>query len=173
MFDNTTPLLEVAARAAIVYFAVLIGLRLGGKREMGQLTAFDLAVILLIANAVQNAMVGSDVSVTGGLVAAGVLLGLNYAVGFARERIPWLQETFEGKPTILVYDGKIIDKNMKSEGIDNDMIMMAVREHGLAEVERVHLAVLEVDGAISVVPKDEDGGRAPRRRTRFVRRGSS
>jgi uncharacterized membrane protein YcaP (DUF421 family) len=83
-----------------------------------------------------------------------VLLGLNYGVGVARERIPWLQETFEGKPTILVYDGKIITKNMRSEGIDHDMIMMALREHGLARMEDVYLAVLEVDGAISVVPSD-------------------
>jgi uncharacterized membrane protein YcaP (DUF421 family) len=155
MFDNTTPLLEIAARAAVVYFAVFIGLRLGGKREMGQLTAFDLAVILLIANAVQNAMVGSDVSVTGGLVAAGVLLGLNYGVGLARENIPFLQETVEGHPTILVHNGCVIGRNLKKEGIDEDIIMMAIREHGLARLEDVYLAVLEVDGAISVVPSEK------------------
>jgi uncharacterized membrane protein YcaP (DUF421 family) len=170
VFDNTTPLLEVAARAAIVYFALLIGLRLGGKREMGQLTAFDLAVILLIANAVQNAMVGSDVSVTGGLIAAGVLLGLNYVVGLARERIPFLQDTFEGHPTVLVHDGKMIESNMRKEGIDKDMIMMAVREHGIADLEDVYLGVLEVDGGISIVPKDKDPSNRPRKRTRFVRR---
>jgi uncharacterized membrane protein YcaP (DUF421 family) len=115
-------------------------------------------------------MVGSDVSVTGGLVAAGVLLALNYTVGFARERIPFLQETFEGKPTVLIHEGKLIEANMKKEGIDKDMIMMAVREHGIAALDDVYLAMLEVVGAISIVPQDRRPDAPPRRRTRFVRR---
>lgn len=172
MFDNSVPLLEIVARATIVYFAIFLGLRLGGKREMGQLTAFDLAVILLIANAVQNAMVGSDVSVTGGLLAAGVLFALNFGVGFARERVPFLRNTFEGHPTIVVYDGKTIVKNLKDEGIDQEMVMMAIREHGIANLEDVHLAVLEVDGSISVVPKEQGKVGPPKKRSRFVKRGA-
>ena len=171
MFDTSVSVLEIAARTAIVYFAILAGLRLGGKREMGQLTPFDLAVILLIANAVQNAMVGSDVSVTGGLVAAGVLLILNFGVGFARERIPLLRGAIEGHATLLIHDGGFIEDNLRREGIDEDMVMMAIREHGVGELKDVKLAVLETDGSISIVPADAHTTRT-RKHVRFVRRGA-
>ena len=170
MFDNSVNLLEIVARAAIVYGAVLVGLRLGGKREIGQMTVFDLVVILLIANAVQNAMTGPDVSVTGGLVAAGVLLTLNYALGVARERVPFLRKAVEGEPTLLVNGGKFIERNLRREGIDKDLVMMAMREHGVAELKDVKLAVLETDGSISVVPVDSKIVRT-RKHSRFVHRG--
>lgn len=170
MFDNSVNLLEIVARAAIVYFAVLVGLRLGGKREIGQMTVFDLVVILLIANAVQNAMTGPDVSVTGGLVAAAVLLTLNYALGVARERVPFLRKAVEGEPTLLVNGGKFIERNLRHEGIDEDLVMMAMREHGVAELKDVKLAVLETDGSISVVPIDSKIVRT-RKHSRFVHRG--
>ncbi len=170
MFDNSVNLLEIVARAAIVYVAVLVGLRLGGKREIGQLTVFDLVVILLIANAVQNAMTGPDVSVTGGLVAAGVLLTLNYGLGVARERVPFLRRAVEGYPTLLVSGGKFIERNLRREGIDKDLVMMAIREHGVADLKEVKLAVLETDGSISVVPVDSKIIRT-RKHSRFVHRG--
>lgn len=170
MFDNSVNLLEIVARAAIVYVAVLVGLRLGGKREIGQMTVFDLVVILLIANAVQNAMTGPDVSVTGGLVAAGVLLTLNYALGVAREGLPFLRRAVEGDPTLLVSNGKFIEGNLHHEGIDEDLVMMAMREHGVAELKDVKLAVLETDGSISVVPVDSQIVRT-RKHSRFVHRG--
>jgi uncharacterized membrane protein YcaP (DUF421 family) len=170
VFDNSVSLLEIVARAAIVYVAVLVGLRLGGKREIGQLTVFDLVVILLIANAVQNAMTGPDVSVTGGLVAAGVLLTLNYGLGVARERVPFLRRAVEGDPTLLINNGKFIEGNLSREGIDQDLVMMAMREHGVGELKDVKLAVLETDGSISVVPVDSAIVRT-RKHSRFVHRG--
>jgi uncharacterized membrane protein YcaP (DUF421 family) len=170
VFDNSVNLLEIVARAAIVYVAVLVGLRLGGKREIGQMTVFDLVVILLIANAVQNAMTGPDVSVTGGLVAAAVLLTLNYALGAARERVPFLRKAVEGDPTLLVSGGKFIERNLRHEGIDEDLVMMAMREHGVAELKDVKLAVLETDGSVSVVPVDSKIVRT-RKHSRFVHRG--
>ena len=129
MFHNQVDLLEIVARATIVYFAIFFGLRIGGKRELGQMTAFDLAVILLIANAVQNAMVGSDVSVTGGIAAAAVLFVLNYGVGVARERVPFLRDLLEGKSTILIQDGNLLEENMEREGIDDDMVRKIGRAH--------------------------------------------
>src|SRR5436309_14529056 len=87
---------EIVARTLIIYACLLLALRVVGKREIGQMATFDLVVILLISNAVQNAMVGSDVSVTGGLIAAGVLIGANYGVATARERVIWLREAVEG-----------------------------------------------------------------------------
>jgi uncharacterized membrane protein YcaP (DUF421 family) len=170
VFDNSVSLLEIVARSAIVYLAILAGLRLGGKREIGQMTAFDLVVILLIANAVQNAMVGSDVSVTGGLVAAGVLLVLNYGLGFARERMPFLRNAVQGEPTLLVSHGEFIEPNLRREEIDPDLVMMAIREHGVGNLKEVEMAVLETDGSISVVPVDSTIVRT-RKHSRFVRRG--
>jgi uncharacterized membrane protein YcaP (DUF421 family) len=172
LFHNNVDLLEIVARSTIVYFVILVGLRIGGKREIGQMTAFDLAVILLIANAVQNAMVGSDVSVTAGATAAAVLFAENYAVGFLRERWPWLRKLLEGEPTLLVQDGKYIEENMEREDIDEEMVEMSMREHGIQDLGQVKLATLETDGSISVVPKDARvGKRKVRKRSRWVRRG--
>jgi uncharacterized membrane protein YcaP (DUF421 family) len=170
VFDNSVSILEIIARTAIVYGAILVGLRLGGKREIGQMTAFDLVVILLIANAVQNAMVGSDVSVTGGLVAALVLLVLNYGLGFARERVPFLRRAVQGEPTLLVSHGQFLESHLRSEGIDDDLVMMAIREHGVGELKDVEMAVLETDGSISIVPRNSNMVRT-RKHSRFVKRG--
>jgi len=160
---------SIVLRTAIVYVALLLGLRLAGKREMGQMTPFDLVVILLIANAVQNAMVGPDTSVTGGLIAAGVLIVGNYGVAQARERLPWFRRAVEGTPTLLINDGKLVAEHLRREGLDEDEVLMAIREHGVADVKDVRMAVLETDGSISIVPADVKAMRT-RRHVRFVRR---
>src|SRR5436189_2744993 len=127
MFHPAVSVLEVVARTAIVYVALLAGLRLAGKRQIGQMTPFDLVVILLIANAVQNAMVGPDNSVSGGLVSAGVLIGGNYLVAYGRDRLPWIREVIEGSPTLLVRDGQLLTPNLRREGVDPDEVLMAIR----------------------------------------------
>ena len=144
---------EIILRTVIVYVALLLGLRLAGKRELGQMTPFDLVVILLIANAVQNAMVGSDTSLTGGLVAAGVLIAGNYGVAFARGRIPVLRRVIEGTPTLLIHSGRVLPEYLRREGLGEDDLMMAVREHGIRDLDGVQSAVLETDGSISIVPE--------------------
>src|SRR3989304_1236290 len=116
MFDLAVNRLSIVARTLIVYLALLAGLRLAGKRGLGQMTPFDLVVILLIANAVQNAMVGPDTSVTGGLIAAGVLIVGNYGVAQARERLPWLRRAVEGTPTRLVNDGRVVPGHRRRGG---------------------------------------------------------
>src|SRR5438034_6865697 len=98
--------LEILARTLIIYVSLLLALRVAGKREIGQMATFDLVVILLISNAVQNAMVGSDVSVTGGLIAAGALIGANYGVATARDRMTWLREAVERSRTAVVRPGR-------------------------------------------------------------------
>ena len=160
---------SIVLRTVIVYVALLLGLRLAGKREMGQMTPFDLVVILLIANAVQNAMVGPDTSVTGGLIAAGVLIVGNYGVAQARERLPWFRRAVEGTPTLLINDGKLVAGHLRQEGLDEDEVLMAIREHGIADVKDVRMAVLETDGSISIVPADAKAMRT-RRHVRFTRR---
>jgi uncharacterized membrane protein YcaP (DUF421 family) len=157
---------EVVFRTAIVYFALVAGFRFFGKRQIGQMTPFDLVIILLIANAVQNAMVGPDTSVTGGLVAAATLLVANYALSEARTRIPWLRQLVEGQPAVLVADGQVIDRALHHEGIDVDDLLQAIREHGMSGVNDVALAVLEVDGTISIVPRDATTTIRTRRRYR-------
>lgn len=162
---------SIVARTLIVYGALLIGLRLAGKRELGQMTPFDLVVILLIANAAQNAMVGPDTSVTGGLIAAAVLVTANYGLAAARERLPVLRRAVEGTPTLLINDGKFVSEHLRREGLDEDMILMAIREHGVADLKDVRMAVLETDGSISIVPADITAVRT-RKHSRFMRRGS-
>src|SRR5207245_5393442 len=148
----TVPWYEILLRTAVVYLVVLLLLRLAGKRELGQMTPFDLVVILLIANAVQNAMVGPDTSVTGGLIAATVLVVLNYGLAQARERLPLLRRALEGTPTLLINDGKFVKEHLRREGLDEELVMMAIREHGVDDLKDVKLAVLETDGSISIVP---------------------
>jgi uncharacterized membrane protein YcaP (DUF421 family) len=170
MFDLEITGWSIVARTVIVYGALLIGLRVAGKRELGQMTPFDLVVILLIANAVQNAMVGPDTSVTGGLIAAAALISVNYLVAQARERIPVLRRAVEGAPTLLIYNGQFVKEHVRKEGLDEDEVMMAIREHGVQELSGVKMAVLETDGSISIVPVEAQAIRT-RKHSRFVRRG--
>jgi uncharacterized membrane protein YcaP (DUF421 family) len=145
--------LDIVLRTAAVYLALLIGLRLTGKRELGQMTVFDLVVVLLLANAVQNAMVGPDTSLWGGLIAAAVLLLLNRAVATLRLQHGAWGRFLEGTPTVLVQEGQFLDPALRKEGIEREQVLMAMREHGVADIDEVQLAVLENDGSISVVPK--------------------
>lgn len=144
--------LEIFIRTLVVYIVILIGLRLSGKREIGQMTAFDLVVLLLISNAVQNAMVGPDTSLIGGILAAAVLLLVNAVVARLRLRSPAVRRLVEGTPTLLVLHGKTISAHMQREGIDDETLLEAFREHGVSAISDVEMAVLEIDGSISIVP---------------------
>jgi len=149
---NLPTFFGILLRTAVVYLVILIGLRLAGKREIGQMTVFDLVVVLLISNAVQNAMVGPDTSLVGGILAAVVLLVINAAVARLRLKSPRLRHLLEGSPTLLVNHGKVVPGNLGREGIDEETLLAALREHGVAEISSVEMAVLETDGSISVVP---------------------
>jgi uncharacterized membrane protein YcaP (DUF421 family) len=154
MFEMGSPAWGIAVRTILVYLAVFVGLRLMGKRELGQMTVFDLVVILLIANAVQNAMVGPDASLQGGLLAAAVLLVANRALAGVRIRFGRWGRLIEGSPTVLVQDGHYVEPKLRKEGIEPEEVEEAMREHGIDSIESVKLAVLEVDGSISIVPAD-------------------
>ena len=155
------PAWSIIVRTATIYVTLLLGLRLAGKREIGQMTVFDLVVLLLIANAVQNAMVGPDTSLLGGILAAVSLLVLNWLVARVRLRWPRLRRLVEGSPTLLVLRGKVIEEHLRHEGLGQETLEAAMREHGVAELSQVELAVLEVDGSISIVPLE---GNTPRLR---------
>ena len=171
MFTMTTAWYEIIVRTFVVYVVVLILLRTAGKRELGQMTPFDLVVILVIANAVQNAMTGGDNSLTGGVIAAGTLTFVNIAVGRWGSSIPLFRRLVASEPTLLLQDGKPITEHMKRERIDLQELEMAAREHGIPELSQVAAAVLEEDGSISIIPKE--GGmirKMPRRFRQFKNR---
>jgi uncharacterized membrane protein YcaP (DUF421 family) len=171
MWHLGTPWLEILARCAIVYVVVLAGIRISGKREIGQMTPFDLVLILLIANAVQNAMVGNDNSLLGGLIAGAALLALNFTVGRAAGRWLGLGRLLKGHAAVLINRGIVLEAHLKQEGIAQDELMAALREHGVGNLDDVRLAVLEVDGSISVL-KNEDVAAAegkPHRRFRYLK----
>lgn len=152
MFDLGTDWWEIVVRTAVVYGALLFGLRLTGKRQIGQMAPFDLVVILLISNAVQNAMVGPNTSLLGGLLSAAVLLAASLVISVLRDRIPGLRTMFEGEPAVLITDGRVVTQTLRHQGIDLLDLEQAVREHGVDGLANVKIAVLEVDGTISVVP---------------------
>ena len=153
----------VVLRTVTVYLVLLALLRIAGKRELGQMTPFDLVVLLVISNAVQNAMVGPDTSLTAGLLAAFTLVALNWLVDRFVLRSAWLRQRAIGTPTLLVHEGQFIRDNLRREGIVEDEVLQALREHGVDDVADVKLAVLEVDGTISVIPADAASHRTKRR----------
>lgn len=170
MWELNVPVWELVVRSTAIYLAVLIALRLFGKREVGQFTLIDLVLILLLANAVQPAMTGPDTSLTGGLVIIVTLVIVNRAIALARAKLPFVQRLVESPPTTLARDGKWVPGALEREELSAEDVLMALHEHGLTKVSEVKLAVLEGDGMISVVPIDPSkaGGRRPR--ARIVRR---
>jgi uncharacterized membrane protein YcaP (DUF421 family) len=154
-FPGGHVLLQILLRTGAIYLLVLIGVRLSGKREVGQMTPFDLTLLLLLSNSVQNAMTGPDTSLVGGAVAACTLLVLNYFVADISGLNRRFRRVIEGQPSLLVHDGKIIEPHMAKEHVSMDELHRALREHGINSVDQVALSVLEVDGSISCLKYDE------------------
>lgn len=154
MFHLQVSPLALVLRTLGAYAAMLVGFRLFGKRELGQVTVFDVAMVLLIANAVQNAMVGPDTSLLGGLIVAGTLLLANFAVARLRVRDRLLRRFVEGRPSILIANGRWDEQALRREGLDHGEVEAAMRQNGVLDAAAVRLAVLEDNGAISVVPAD-------------------
>jgi uncharacterized membrane protein YcaP (DUF421 family) len=142
---------EIIIRSVCIYLFILIAIRLFGKKEFSQLSIIDLVFILLISNSVQNAMVGPDVSLVGGLVAAGSLFLTNYLLKLLIYRSSTLNKFFQGEPIVLIHEGKVIEKNTRKQQISMDALELAVREHGVSKIEDVDLALLEVDGSITIL----------------------
>lgn len=143
---------DIVLRTLTVYIALLVGLRMAGKLELGQMSPFDLVVILVISNTEQNAMVSPDTSLSAGLVAAATLLSVHWFVGWLRQHFGWFERGVRGTPTILIDQGQFVYEHLRREGPTPDEVVMALREHGVDEPGDVKIAVLEVDGTISVVP---------------------
>jgi uncharacterized membrane protein YcaP (DUF421 family) len=172
VFGVHAPYWQIVYRSAIVYVAIIAGMRITGARQLGQMTPFDLVLILLIANAVQNAMVGTDVTILGGITAAATLLVLNRATAWLTDRLPALRKTIEGHPVLLLNQGALLEDHIRRAGLSDDLVLQAIREHGFANASDVQLAVLEVDGTISIVPAGTKTVRT-RHRVRSVRPGGN
>lgn len=152
LFENGY--VQIVLRCLAVYFFVIIAIRIFGKKELAQLSVTDLVFILLISNAVQNAMVGSDSTLQGGLVAAISLFIFNFILKRIFYRNKRLSELIQGKSELLIYNGKLQEHNLKKSEITLEELEAAVREHGVKDIQHVDLAILEVDGNISVISDD-------------------
>jgi uncharacterized membrane protein YcaP (DUF421 family) len=152
--EQFTPYLIIAGKSTAVYLFIIAAIRIFGKKELAQLSVTDLVFILLISNSVQNAMVGSDNTLQGGLVAALSLFIANYLLKFLLRKSAWLSKAVQGEKIVLVHDGIILRKGMSAAMMSNDELERAIREHGVSSIKEVNLAILEVDGNISVLSKN-------------------
>lgn len=149
-----TGYLNIALRALVVYFFIIIAIRVFGKKELAQLSVIDLVFILLISNAVQNAMVGPDATLSGGVVAAISLFAANYTLKWVLYKNKGINKFIQGEPLILIYKGVPNIENCRKSEISMEELEAAVREHGSRDIQHVDLAMLEVDGNISVISED-------------------
>ena len=150
MWQLTVPWSELVLRAVIVYIFLLVLLRFTGKRQVCQLSSFDLVLLLVLSNAVQNAMNGGDDSVLAGIILASVLVLLNSLVGLATYKSKKLEALMEGRPLILIHNGKLFTDVMERERLTRHELNAALRAASCASVEEVHWAILETNGHITV-----------------------
>jgi len=171
MLTNWHVALAIVLRTTVIYVLVLLGIRLTGKREVGQMTPFDLTLLLLLSNSVQNAMTGPDTSLVGGIVAALVLLIMNYLLAEVSGVNRRFRRFIQGSPTLLIHNGEVVTAHCAKEHVSLDEIERALREHGVGSPREVALAVLEVDGSISVLKYDDIPDHLkPHRRLKFLQR---
>ncbi|HTS21043.1 MAG TPA: YetF domain-containing protein [Casimicrobiaceae bacterium] len=156
MLNIAVPIWELVLRSAVVYVFLLVLLRLTGKRQVGQLAPFDLVLLLVLSNAVQNSMNAGDNSLVGGLISAATLVGVNAAFAYATFRSKRLESIIEGRPQVLIHNGRLYDETLARANLTHHELQAALRQAGCTAVEQVHMAVLENNGSISVVPLERD-----------------
>ena len=156
---------EFVIRAVVVYGFLLVLLRLTGKRQIGQMAPFDLVLLLVLSNAVQNSMNGGDNSITGGLILASTLVAINSVMSWLTYRSRTLEALVEGRPVILIHDGKIDHASLRQVKMTTHELDASLRAAGCAGPSDVRFAVLENTGKVSVIPKrhDDNHGKYPPR----------
>ena len=153
MFELAMPWWAFVLRACVVYFVLLGMIRLSGKRSMGQFTPVDILLVVLLGNAVQNALLGEDTSVGGGMLLAATLIVLNWTVGLTTARLPRMERLVEGAPVLLARDGAVYRDVLRRELISSEDFEKAMRQESCLEIEDIRLAVLENNGHITVVKR--------------------
>jgi uncharacterized membrane protein YcaP (DUF421 family) len=154
-FHTDIPIWNLIIRGVVVYFGIVLLLRISGKRQVGQMGATELATILLISNAVQNSMNGGDNSLMGGMILAGVLIALGSMLTYLTYRKRIFRVIFEGRPTLLVHHGKVIEKAMCAERITRTDLTILMRKQGIHKLSEIQTAILETDGSLSLLHVDE------------------
>ena len=152
MWSMSVPWWELVARSILVYGFLLLILRISGKRQVGQLAPFDLVLLLVLSNSVQNSMNAGDNSLIGGLISAVTLVSLNYAIGYMTFRSKKLEAVIEGRPEVVIHNGTLFTDVMAKAQLTHHELDSALRRAGCSSAGEVHLAVLEINGSISVVP---------------------
>lgn len=153
MWSLSIPWWEFIVRCILVYVFLIVILRISGKRQIGQLAPFDLVLLLVLSNSVQNSMTGGDNSVLGGIIAATTLIAINYLVGFATFRSKRLELLIEGRPEVLIHNGKLFEDVMARAQMTHHEIDAALRQAGCTSIEQVHCAILENNGSITVTQR--------------------
>jgi uncharacterized membrane protein YcaP (DUF421 family) len=156
MFVITLPIMEKILRPVIVYFFLVVMLRLSGKRELVQLNPFDLVVLLTLSNTVQNAIIGDDNSVSGGILGASSLLAVNYLTVRFLYKHKKLDQIVEGKADVLIENGKLRPEHLKKELITTAQLEAAARKQGFASLDEVDQCILEPGGTLSFIGKKPD-----------------
>jgi uncharacterized membrane protein YcaP (DUF421 family) len=149
------PIGELLLRATVVYFALLLLVRISGKRTVGQFTPFDLVVVMLISEATQAALVDGEKSVTGALVVVATLIALNWLLGFAGARSRRIARLVEGSPVLVARDGRIFEDALARQNVSLGEFREAMRRHGLPRDEDIRFAFLETNGEITVVSREQ------------------
>jgi uncharacterized membrane protein YcaP (DUF421 family) len=157
LFVPQIPLLEKVLRSLLVFVFLVAALRLGGKRELGQINVLDLAVLLLVSNALQNAMIGADNSLIGGVVGASTLFAANYVFVRVVTRSRRASRILEGAPTVLLEHGRLLPRALRSEAITEGELRSAAAERGFADLSAVDLIVLEPNGHLAIMGPDAAG----------------
>ncbi|AMJ58150.1 MULTISPECIES: YetF domain-containing protein [Stenotrophomonas] len=155
LFALAMPWWEFVLRAVLVYVVVLLMVRVAGKRTLGQFTPFDMLLLVLLGNAVQNALLGQDTSLGGGLLLAATLIALNYFVGWITTRSPAVERVIEGEPVVLARHGHVLQKVLQRELVSKADFAKAMRDAGCDDVDDVDLALLETNGHITIILKKE------------------
>ena len=155
LWSPSLPLLHFVIRGAVVYAAVLILLRLGGKRQIAQMGRGEFVALLLISNAVQNSMNGGDNSISGGLLLASVIVGLSILLSIATYRSRRLESLIEGRPTLLIHNGEILQDNLARERLNVHELMAMLRRQGIHSLGDIFQAILESDGLLNVIRKSD------------------
>ena len=157
MWQLSAPAWQFIVRGLLVFGFVLLFLRLSGKRQVGQMTPFDLVLLLLISNAVQNAMNGGDNSITAGVILAASLMGGDALLSKLTRKFRSVETFVEGRPELVVHNGRVLDHALTRAGMTVHDLMAGLRLSGITSVGNVHAAILETNGRISVIPRDKAG----------------
>lgn len=148
--------MESIARALIVYVLMLLVFRFSGKRTLGQVTSFDFVLLLIVAETIQSALIGPDLSMTNAMIVVFTLIGIDILLSLVKAHSPRMDRLLEGTPTVIVEDGRLLHDRLREELVDEDDILHAARMQGLERMNQIQRAVLERNGGISIIPRREE-----------------